>query len=192
MVAVFHIAGGLARQVLRPLHCAPRRRHRRHRRGHRARRPDLQHSGALAGRGAALGARRARRLGAAPRSGAADPRAPARPRVDLLRAWLPHRGHIGEDIYMGRMLLAWAILTSRSSLRSQRRAVREFSSPERDRGGHRRRDHAVFLAVVGSNQSFIPFGTRVWAWIAIAAVPLIIAAFHGHKGLIPSRHPSPT
>jgi hypothetical protein len=26
---------------------------------------------------------------------------------------------------------------------------------------------------------------RVWAWTAIAAVPLVIAAFHGHKGLIP-------
>ena len=36
-----------------------------------------------------------------------------------------------------------------------------------------------------SNQTFIPFGTRVWAWIAIAAIPLIVAAFHGHKGLVP-------
>jgi hypothetical protein len=36
-----------------------------------------------------------------------------------------------------------------------------------------------------SEQSFIPFGTRVWAWIAIAAIPLIVAAFHGHKGLVP-------
>ena len=36
-----------------------------------------------------------------------------------------------------------------------------------------------------SGQSFIPFGTRVWAWVAIAAVPLIVAAFHGHKGLVP-------
>jgi len=36
-----------------------------------------------------------------------------------------------------------------------------------------------------SEQSFIPFGTCVWAWIAIAALPLIVAAFHGHKGLIP-------
>ena len=36
-----------------------------------------------------------------------------------------------------------------------------------------------------SEQSFIPFGTRVWAWVAIAAIPLIVAAFHGHKGLVP-------
>ncbi len=37
----------------------------------------------------------------------------------------------------------------------------------------------------GPDQAFLPFGLRVWAWIAIAAVPLAVAAFHGHKGLIP-------
>jgi hypothetical protein len=37
----------------------------------------------------------------------------------------------------------------------------------------------------GCDFGFIPFGTRVWAWLAIAAIPLIVAAFHGHKGLIP-------
>jgi hypothetical protein len=36
-----------------------------------------------------------------------------------------------------------------------------------------------------SDQTFLPYGTRVWAWVAIAAVPLLIAAFHGHKGLVP-------
>jgi hypothetical protein len=34
-------------------------------------------------------------------------------------------------------------------------------------------------------QVFLPFSTRFFAWIAIAAIPLIIAAFHGHRGLIP-------
>ena len=42
-----------------------------------------------------------------------------------------------------------------------------------------------FWASGSHAESFIPFGTRVWAWIAIAAVPLIVAAFHGHKGLVP-------
>ena len=46
-------------------------------------------------------------------------------------------------------------------------------------------DNALGLGSSSSDQTFIPFGTRVWAWIAIAAVPLIVAAFHGHKGLIP-------
>jgi hypothetical protein len=34
-------------------------------------------------------------------------------------------------------------------------------------------------------QTAIPFGTRFWAWAAIAAVPLALAAFRGHWGLIP-------
>ena len=36
-----------------------------------------------------------------------------------------------------------------------------------------------------AQQSFIPFSIRVWAWIALAALPLVVAAFHGHKGLMP-------
>jgi hypothetical protein len=36
-----------------------------------------------------------------------------------------------------------------------------------------------------AQQSPVPFSTRVWAWMAIVALPLIVAAFHGHKGLIP-------
>jgi hypothetical protein len=36
-----------------------------------------------------------------------------------------------------------------------------------------------------ASQTSISFGTRFWAWTAIAAVPLAIAAFRGHWGLIP-------
>jgi len=36
-----------------------------------------------------------------------------------------------------------------------------------------------------NENGFIPFGVRVWCWIAIAAMPLLIAAFKGHRGLIP-------
>ncbi len=95
-------------------------------------------------------------------------------------------GHIGEDVYMGRILFAWAILYITFFIASKRKAVQGILFAL-----------SVIGAVTGivimlsswqswnSNQSFIPFGTRVWAWIAIAAIPLIIAAFHGHKGLTP-------
>ena len=97
-------------------------------------------------------------------------------------------GHIGEDVYMGRILFAWAILYITFFIASKRKAVQGILFAL-----------SVIGAVTGivimlsswqswnSNQSFIPFGTRVWAWIAIAAIPLIIAAFHGHKGLTPHR-----
>ncbi|MGB8031617.1 MAG: DUF2157 domain-containing protein [Terracidiphilus sp.] len=95
-------------------------------------------------------------------------------------------GHIGEGIYMGRLCFLWAILYITFFLGSRRRAVQGILFAVSVIG--------AVLAIYGmlsawaswnSNQTFIPFGTRVWAWIAIAAIPLIIAAFHGHKGLVP-------
>jgi uncharacterized membrane protein len=94
-------------------------------------------------------------------------------------------GHIGVQPYIGRFLFAWAILYVTFFAGSNRGAVRWILFAA-----------GVIAAIVGvvlmadgwvswNQQGFIPFSTRVWAWIAIAAVPLIIAAFHGHKGLIP-------
>ena len=95
-------------------------------------------------------------------------------------------GYIGDGVYMGRLCFAWAILYITFFLGSRRKAVQGILFAV-----------SVIAAVTGivmmlsnwaswsSQQSLIPFSTRVWAWVAIAAVPLIIAAFHGHKGLIP-------
>ena len=94
--------------------------------------------------------------------------------------------HIGEGIYISRLCFMWAILYITFFLASRRRAVQGILFAVSI--------IAAVLAIYGmlsawqsstSDQSFIPFGTRVWAWIAIAALPLVIAAFHGHKGLVP-------
>ncbi len=109
----------------------------------------------------------------------------------LVPAWIfceldfRFNGHIGEDIYVGRLGFVWAILYLTYFIRSPRKAFQGILFAV-----------AVVAAVWSTvvmlwgwesygNQTFIPFGTRVWAWIAIAAIPLIVAAFHGHKGLIP-------
>jgi len=95
-------------------------------------------------------------------------------------------GHIGEPIYMGRLWFLWAILYLTFFVHSRRRVVEGILFAA-----------SAIAAVTGivlmldgwtawsSQQLFIPFGACVWAWIAIAALPLIVAAFHGHKGLIP-------
>lgn len=95
-------------------------------------------------------------------------------------------GHIGDLVYMGRVLFSWAILYLTFFAGSRRKVVEGILFAA-----------GAIAAVSGvgamltywaswsAEQSFIPFGTRVWAWIAIAALPLLIAAFHGHKGLIP-------
>jgi hypothetical protein len=95
-------------------------------------------------------------------------------------------GYIGDGVYMGRLAFVWGILYITFFLGSRRKAVQGVLFAA-----------GVVAAIVGifemlsswasfsADQSFIPFGTRVWAWVAIAAVPLIVAAIHGHKGLIP-------
>jgi hypothetical protein len=110
----------------------------------------------------------------------------------LLPAWIfselgfRMQGHIGESIYMGRLFFLWAIFYLTFFVHSRRQTVQGILFAA-----------SAIGAVVGivlmianwiswsSEQSFIPFGTCVWAWIAIAAVPLAVAAFHGHKGLVP-------
>lgn len=94
--------------------------------------------------------------------------------------------HIGLEIYLGRLLLTWAILYLTFFTHSPKRYVRWVLF-----------NVSAVVAVCGtalmlstwtsysSTQTFLPFSTRFWAWAAIAALPLLVAAFHGHKGLIP-------
>ncbi len=95
-------------------------------------------------------------------------------------------GYIGEDVYIGRFLFVWAIFFLTFFLASKHRVVQGILFA----AGAIAAATGVVLMLSGwaswsSDQAFIPFSTRVWAWIALAALPLVIAAFHGHKGLIP-------
>jgi uncharacterized membrane protein len=95
-------------------------------------------------------------------------------------------GSIGEDVYIGRFLFVWAIFFLTFFLASKHKVVQGILFAV----GAIAATTGVVLMLTGwvswsSEQSFIPFSTRVWAWIALAALPLAIAAFHGHKGLTP-------
>lgn len=94
--------------------------------------------------------------------------------------------HIGRDVYLGRFLFVWAIFYLTVFLGSRRKAVHGILFAA-----------AAIAAISGTflmtdgwpswlaSETFIPFSTRFWAWTAIAALPLVIAAFKGHWGLIP-------
>jgi len=110
----------------------------------------------------------------------------------LLPAWIISEiayraeGHIGESVYVGRLFFVWAILYLTFFVHSRRKAVQGILFAASAIGAVA----GTALMVIGwqswsSEQTFIPFGSCVWAWVAIAAVPLIVAAFHGHRGLIP-------
>jgi uncharacterized membrane protein len=110
----------------------------------------------------------------------------------LLPAWIfcelgfRMQGHIGDSIYMGRLSFVWAILYLTFFAHSRRRVVRGILFIVSAIGAVDGILYMIFgWSSYNSGQAFIPFGTSVWAWIAIAAVPFIIAAFHGHKGLVP-------
>jgi hypothetical protein len=95
-------------------------------------------------------------------------------------------GHIGENVYLGRALVTWAMLYLTVFLGSRRKAVQGILFAV-----------AAIAAVYGTvlilggwlvwspEQTLAPFGARVWAWTVIAVLPLGVAAFRGHKGLIP-------
>lgn len=94
--------------------------------------------------------------------------------------------HIGQEIYIGRALFMWAILYLTFFVGSQRKIVQGILFA----AGAISSVTGIVLMLSGwvswnAQQTFVPFSTRVWAWVVIAALPLVIAAFHGHRGLIP-------
>jgi uncharacterized membrane protein len=94
--------------------------------------------------------------------------------------------HTGDYVYMGRLLFVWAILYLTFFVGSRRKAVQGILFAVSAIATV----YGILFMLTGwvsasIDSSFLSFGARVWAWIAIAAVPLIVAAFHGHKGLVP-------
>jgi uncharacterized membrane protein len=94
-------------------------------------------------------------------------------------------GHIGEDVYVGRFLIVWAVLYLTVFLASKRKVVQGILFAV-----------AAIAALIGivilmdgwrswGQQTFLPFGTRVWGWIDIAALPLCFALIRARKSLIP-------
>src|ERR1035441_8597585 len=94
-------------------------------------------------------------------------------------------GHIGENVYIGRFLIVWAVLYLTVYLGSKRKVVQGILFAV-----------AAIAALVGivfllegwqssGQQTFLPFGTRVWGWIDIAALPLCFALIKLRKSLIP-------
>jgi uncharacterized membrane protein len=94
--------------------------------------------------------------------------------------------HIGQSIYLGRFLFVWAVLYLTLFIGSRRKFVRWILFAA-----------AAISAVVSialmtdgwrswsEEQTFVPLSVRIWGWIAIAVVPLIVALFAWRKSLVP-------
>ena len=110
----------------------------------------------------------------------------------LVPAWIfselsySSQHHIGHAVYLGRFLFVWAVLYLTFFLNSRRRVVQGILFGVAAIAGL----VGIGLMLEGwrswyGTPTFVPFGTRVWGWCAIAGLPLVVAAFKGHKGLIP-------
>jgi uncharacterized membrane protein len=109
----------------------------------------------------------------------------------LFPAWLLSEfsyyaeGHIGENVYIGRFLIAWAVLYLTFFLGSKRRIVQGILFAV-----------AAITATVGTglllmgwhswgDQTYLPLGLRTWGWVFIAVLPLLFAVFKLFKSVIP-------
>ena len=96
------------------------------------------------------------------------------------------QGHIGEDVYVGRFLIAWAILYLTIFLGSKHKVVQGvlFAIAAIACAG------GIGVLLEGwsswsSSQTFLPFHLRAWGWVDIAALPLLFGFFRLRKSLVP-------
>jgi uncharacterized membrane protein len=110
----------------------------------------------------------------------------------LVPAWIVSEfsfaadGHIGEDVYLGRFLLVWAVLYLTFFLSSKHKIVQGILFAA-----------AAIASVAGivlmleswhswsSSQTFLSFQLRFWGWTAIAALPLFFSLFRLFKSTVP-------
>jgi hypothetical protein len=95
-------------------------------------------------------------------------------------------GHIGTGVYIGRVLITWSALYLTFFVGSRRRVTAGILFAV----GALSAVNGIVLMLSSwtswsAEQTPVSLGVRVWAWTAIAGLPLIVAAFHGHKGLAP-------
>jgi cbb3-type cytochrome oxidase subunit 3 len=96
------------------------------------------------------------------------------------------QGHIGANVYLGRILLAWAVLYLTIFIGSKHRIAQGILFAA-----------AALEALVGiammlegwhawsASQTFLPFHLRVWGWIDIAALPLMFSVFRWRRSQLP-------
>jgi uncharacterized membrane protein len=94
-------------------------------------------------------------------------------------------GHIGQDVYLGRFLIVWAVLYLTVSLGSKRKIVQGILFAG-----------SAIACLVGTamaleswrswgSQTFLNFHLVTWGWLDIAVLPLLASVFWLRKSLVP-------
>ena len=95
-------------------------------------------------------------------------------------------GHIGEDVYIGRFLIVWAVLYLTVFLGSKHKIAQGIFFAAAAISAL----VAILLMVESwrswsGSQTFLPLHTRAWGWIEIALLPLFFSLFRLRKSLLP-------
>jgi uncharacterized membrane protein len=109
----------------------------------------------------------------------------------LVPAWIVSEfsyaadGHIGQDVYIGRFLVVWAVLYLTFFLGSKRKIVQGILFAV-----------AAIASLVGvvilldgwrswGDHTYLALGLRTWGWIDIAVLPIVFAVFKFRKSMLP-------
>ena len=94
-------------------------------------------------------------------------------------------GHIGENVYIGRLLVVWAVLYLTFFIGSKRKVLPWILYASAAIYGL----VGVILLLDGwrswGDRTYLPLGLRTWGWVEIAAIPLLFAVFKFSKSVIP-------
>jgi uncharacterized membrane protein len=96
------------------------------------------------------------------------------------------QGHIGQDVFLGRYLIAWTVLYLTVFLGSKHKVAQGILFALSAIGCVT----GIVITLESWNswsgtQTFVPFSTQVWAWIDFAVVPLLISLIRMRKSLAP-------
>lgn len=109
----------------------------------------------------------------------------------LVPAWIlsefsyAAQGHIGENVYIGRFVIVWAILYLTFFIGSKRKIVQGILFA------------VAAIAAFGGiaalldgwrswgSQTYLPLGLRTWGWVDFAVLPLLFAVFKFKRSVVP-------
>jgi uncharacterized membrane protein len=109
----------------------------------------------------------------------------------LVPAWIlseflyAAEGHIGENVYLGRFVIVWAVLYLTFFIGSKRKIVQGILFAVAAIAAWQ----GIEALLVGwsstGSQTYLPLGIRTWGWVDFAVLPLFFAVFKFKKSVVP-------
>ena len=109
----------------------------------------------------------------------------------LVPAWIlsefsyAAQGHIGENVYLGRFAIAWAVLYLTFFIGSKRKIVQGILFAVAAIAAYEGIEALLGGWFSSGSQTYLPLGLRTWGWVDFAVLPLLFAVFKFKKSVVP-------